>query len=86
MALGNAFGHLRLRARIRPQSADGDDVRRAVGRTVATVVEAMGVVLPDQAGTGLTPQSAAKAASDLNGSALSPAVSRSCAAPARPIE
>src|SRR3712207_7742440 len=41
MALGDAFGHVRLRARICPQPADGDDVQRAVGRAVATAVEAM---------------------------------------------
>src|SRR3712207_2990305 len=44
------------------------------------------VVLPDEAGTGLTPHSAAKPASDLNCSGLSPAVRRSCAQPACPIE
>ena len=44
------------------------------------------IVLPDEAGTGLTPQSAAKLASDRKRSGLSPAVSRSCAAPVCPIE
>ena len=43
-------------------------------------------VFPDDAGTGLTPHSDAKPASDLNLSGLSPAVRRSCAAPMWPIE
>src|SRR4051794_16737819 len=38
------------------------------------------VVLPDEAGTGLTPHSAAKLASDCRRAALSPAVRSSCAA------
>ncbi len=43
-------------------------------------------VFPDDAGTGLTPYSDAKLASDLDLSGLSPAVMRSCAAPMWPIE
>src|SRR6476660_85804 len=41
MAFGDALGHVHLRARIRPQPADGDDVQRAVGRAVPASVEAM---------------------------------------------
>src|SRR3712207_7165650 len=44
------------------------------------------VVLPEDAGTGLTPQSAAKPASDRRRSALSPAVRSSCAADPWPTE
>ena len=40
-------------------------------------------VFPDDAGTGLTPHSDAKLASDRNRSGLPPAVRRSCAAPIR---
>ena len=43
-------------------------------------------VFPEDAGTGLTPHSDAKLASDRNLSGLSPAVRRSCAAPIWPIE
>jgi Virulence-associated protein E len=43
-------------------------------------------VLPDDAGTGLTPHSDAKLASERNLSGLSPAVRRSWAAPVWPIE
>src|SRR5271166_6220911 len=43
-------------------------------------------VFPDDAGTGLTPHSDAKLASDRSLSGLSPAVRRSCAAPVWPIE
>ena len=38
------------------------------------------VVLPDEAGTGLTPHRAAKLASDLRRSGLSPAVRNNCVA------
>ena len=44
------------------------------------------MVLPDDAGTGLTPHSDAKLASERNLSGLSPAVRRSWAAPVWPIE
>src|SRR3954452_23537308 len=44
------------------------------------------MVLPDEAGTGLVPHSAAKLASDRRRSGLSPAVSSSCAAPTWPME
>src|SRR3954452_19329572 len=39
MTFGKAFGHVRLRPRIRPQPADGDDVQRAVGRPIPASVE-----------------------------------------------
>tara|TARA_B110000971_G_C19751297_1_gene382099 strand:- start:236 stop:412 length:177 start_codon:yes stop_codon:yes gene_type:complete len=44
------------------------------------------MVLPDEAGTGLTPHKAAKLASDLRRSGLSPAVSNNWAALFTPIE
>src|SRR3954454_10882556 len=41
MALRDAFGHVHLGARVRPQPADGDDVQRAVGRAVPASIETM---------------------------------------------
>ena len=80
MPFRDAPGHVGLGFRVGSKAPDGDDVQRAVGRAIAPAVQPMRIVLPDEAGTGLTPQSAAKLASDRRRSGLSPAVRRSWAA------
>src|ERR671939_897591 len=39
VAFGDALGHIGFGSRISPKPADGNDVQRAVGRSVATSVE-----------------------------------------------
>src|SRR5215207_9821488 len=41
VTFGDAAGDVGLGPWVRPQSPDGDDVQRAVGRPIATAVEAM---------------------------------------------
>ncbi len=49
---------------VSPKPADGNDMKRAVGCAVSPAVNPMANILPEEAGTGLTPQSAAKLASE----------------------
>src|SRR5919202_4820016 len=46
MAFGDALCDVGLRPGVRPQSADGDDVERTVGRPIAAAVEAVAHRLP----------------------------------------
>src|SRR3954471_10535209 len=86
MAFCNPLGDVGFRPRVRPQSPDGHDVERTVGCRSPPRLSRWRTVFPDEAGTGLTPHSAAKPASERRRSGLPPAVRSSCAAPFRPIE
>ena len=58
-------------------AADGDEVQSAVGLAVAAVVEAMARSLPEEAGMGLAPHSAANELSPWSRSMFCPAVTSS---------
>src|SRR4051794_14371039 len=55
MTFGNAVGHVRLRPRIRPQPADGNNVQRTVGRTIPASVEPITHRLSRRGGHGADP-------------------------------
>jgi len=62
-----------------------DAIKSGIGLAVAAAVEPMPLVLPDEAGIGFTPQSAAKADSEWRRSGLLPAVTRRFAAVSGPM-
>ena len=64
MAFGDALCDIGLGSWVGPEPTDGDDVQGAVGARSPPLLRRWRVVLPDEAGTGLTPQSAAKLASE----------------------
>src|SRR5512134_1766803 len=84
MALGRPLGHVGLGSRIGPEPSDGDDMQGAVGRPIASSVETMTDRLAGRGGNRTDATQGRKAR--CNRSALSPAVSRSCAAVRWPIE
>src|SRR5215210_4061919 len=55
MTLADALGHIRLSASLRPQPANGDNVQRAVGGSVAAPVQPMTSGFPRRGGHGADP-------------------------------
>src|SRR5258708_32953926 len=79
-AFGEASGHIFLCGFVPAEADHGDAVQAGVGLPVAAAVSRTRLVLPEEAGMGLTPQRAAKAASEGHRCGLSPAASRIVAA------
>ena len=71
-AFGGAAGDVVDGRLVEAHAHDGGPVERGVGLAVAAAVEAMPVVMPEDAGIGQAPQSLAKAASERIRSGLSP--------------
>ncbi len=81
---GAAAGHVVATALIAAHADEHDAVDGYAGGTVAAAAESCRVVLPEEAGTGAAPMSAANCASEPMRAGLSPAVMSSWAAVSAP--
>ena len=84
-ALLGAPLHIGLGGLMAGHADQGDAPQGMVGESIATPVEAVTIGPPEEAGSGATPHSRAKAASLPSRPGLSPAVTSSCPAVSRPM-